>query len=231
MSASKKVHPAPTSGKVVGTIPSPGALAHARKLPAGAVDFFELRVDHFASDPHPLLRAAPNLSAPLIITVRHAAEGGAAALSCAERRRLFALFLPHAEFLDVELRSVPALADTIAEARERGVKLITSSHFFKSTPGLPRLERLLRTARLGGGEVFKVATLTRNLADVLTLARFLLRNPGVPMSVMGMGEYGKFSRLLLACGGSILNYGYLDVVQVPGQWPAPLLKERLAELA
>jgi 3-dehydroquinate dehydratase-1 len=66
---------------------------------------------------------------------------------------------------------------------------------------------------------------------VNTLARFLLRHPGVPISVMGMGEYGKLSRLLLARAGSVLNYGYLDVVQVPGQWPAPLLKERLAELA
>jgi 3-dehydroquinate dehydratase-1 len=231
MSASKKVHPAPARGKIVGTIPSPGALAHARKLRSGAVDFFELRVDHFARDPRTLLRAAPNLPAPLIVTARHAAEGGALALSFAERRKLLALFLPHAEFIDVELRSLSKLAATVAEARERGVKLILSSHFFTSTPGLPRLELLLRKARQGGGEVFKVATLTRDLADVLTLARLLLRHPGVAISVMGMGEYGKFSRLLLACAGSVLNYGYLDVVQVPGQWQAPLLKERLAELA
>jgi 3-dehydroquinate dehydratase-1 len=230
MSARKKVHPAPTSGKIVGTIPSPGALAHARKLPAGAVDFLELRVDHFARDPHPLLRAAPGLRAPLIVTVRHTAEGGANALSLAERRKLFALFLPHAEFIDVELRSLPNLSRTVANAREHGVKLIVSVHFFKSTPSLPRLELLLREGRRVG-EIFKVATLTRNLTDVLTLVRLLLRHPRVPMSVMGMGEYGKLSRLLLARAGSILNYGYLDVVQVPGQWPAPQLKERLAELA
>jgi 3-dehydroquinate dehydratase-1 len=231
MSARKKVHPAPASGKVVGTIPGPGALAHARKLPCGAVDFFELRVDHFAGDPRPLLRAAPNLPAPLIITVRHSAEGGVADLSLAERRKLFALFLPHAEFIDLELRSLPSLAGTVSEARERGVKLIVSAHFFKSTPALPRLELLLRRARRGGADLFKVAALTRHLPDVLTLLRLLLGHPNVPMSVMGMGEYGKFSRLLLACAGSILNYGYLDVVQVPGQWPATLLKERLAELA
>jgi 3-dehydroquinate dehydratase-1 len=230
MSARKKVNPLPAGGKVVGTIPSPGALGHARKLPSGAVDFLELRVDHFASDPRALLRAATDLPAPLIVTVRHPAEGGAAALSFAERRKLFALFLPHAEFIDVELRSLPKLACTVADARERGVKLIVSAHFFKSTPSLPRLELLLRKARRRG-DIFKVATLTRNLADLLTLARLLLRHPGVPISVMGMGEYGKISRLLLAHAGSILNYGYLDVVQIPGQWPALLLKERLAELA
>jgi len=230
MSARKKVNPAPANGKVVGTIPGPGALAIARKLPFGAVDFFELRVDHFASDPRPLLRAVPDLPAPLIVTVRHAAEGGASALSFDKRRKLFAPFLPHAEFIDIELRSIPNFTDTIAEARARGSKLIVSVHFFKSTPSLPRLELLLRRARRGGADVFKVATLTSELSDVLTLARLLLRHRSVPMSVMGMGEFGKLSRLLLARAGSILNYGYLDAVQIPGQWPAPVLKERLAEL-
>ena len=50
------------------------------------------------------------------------------------------------------------------------------------------------------------------------------------LSVMGMGAYGKVSRLVFARAGSVLNYGFLDRVQVPGQWPAELLKARLAEL-
>jgi 3-dehydroquinate dehydratase-1 len=55
------------------------------------------------------------------------------------------------------------------------------------------------------------------------------RRPGV-LSVMGMGEFGQLSRLLFGTCGSVLNYGYLDQAQVPGQWPAELLKRRLAEL-
>ena len=47
---------------------------------------------------------------------------------------------------------------------------------------------------------------------------------------MGMGPLGKISRLTLGRSGSVLNYGYLDKLQVPGQWPAERLKERLAEL-
>jgi 3-dehydroquinate dehydratase-1 len=58
-----------------------------------------------------------------------------------------------------------------------------------------------------------------------------LSKPGkLPLSVMGMGAYGKVSRLLLARAGSVLNYGYLDEPQVSGQWEATLLKQRLAEL-
>jgi 3-dehydroquinate dehydratase type I len=124
---------------------------------------------------------------------------------------------------------VRGLAAVIAYARTRDVKLIVSAHFFNSTPSLARLESLRNRAFAAGADIFKVATLTRTLTDVLTLASLLARRPRQALSVMGMGEFGKLSRTLLACAGSVLNYGYLDTVQVPGQWPAPLLKERLAE--
>ncbi len=215
--------------RVVGTIPSPAALSCALRLKKGAVDLFELRVDHFAADPRPLLRAIPRLSAPPIVTVRHPLEGGAGALPPARRRELYSQFLPAAAFIDLELRSVRQLAATIAEARSRGIRLILSAHFFKTTPPLSKLETLRDRAFAAGADVFKIATLTRTLPDVLTLATLLARSPRHALSVMGMGAFGKLSRPLLASAGSVLNYGYLDAAQVPGQWPAPLLKLRLAE--
>jgi len=45
-----------------------------------------------------------------------------------------------------------------------------------------------------------------------------------------MGGLGPVSRLTLGRAGSVLNYGYLDQLQVPGQWPAELLRQRLREL-
>jgi 3-dehydroquinate dehydratase-1 len=47
---------------------------------------------------------------------------------------------------------------------------------------------------------------------------------------MGMGPLGKVSRLVLGAAGSRLNYGYLDKPQVPGQWPAAELAQRLREV-
>ena len=231
ISASKNRRDLPKTFQIVGTIPSPAALSCALRLQPGAVDFFELRVDHFAGDPRPLARAIPRLSAPLIVTVRHPLEGGAHGLSIPRRRELYSQFLPTAEFIDIELRSARQLASTIEEARAHGVRLILSAHFFKTTPGLSRLESLRDRAFAAGADIFKVATLTRTLPEVLTLASLLARSPHRALSVMGMGAFGKLSRPLLACAGSVLNYGYLDAVQVPGQWPAPLLKERLAEFA
>jgi 3-dehydroquinate dehydratase-1 len=47
---------------------------------------------------------------------------------------------------------------------------------------------------------------------------------------MGMGPWGRISRLVLAKCGSLLNYGYIGKSNAPGQWPAARLKELLAEL-
>ena len=48
---------------------------------------------------------------------------------------------------------------------------------------------------------------------------------------MGMGPLGQVSRLALAAAGSVFNYGYLGRrPQVPGQWPAATLRERIDEL-
>ena len=211
MSASKKNRFLQKSPHVVGTIPSPEALAVALKMKPGAVDFFELRIDHFADDPAPLLRAAPRLKAPLIITVRHPAEGGHGALPLARRRELYAQFLPHAALLDLELRSLPALAGTVAEAQASGVAVIGSAHFFKTTPKFEKLDALYLRARAAGLDAFKIATLTRTPDDVHTLFRLLLRHPRTPISAMGMGPCGKLSRLLLAHAGSVLNLSLIHI--------------------
>ena len=216
---------------VVGTVHSPGSLRAALRLRAGALDFVELRVDAFASDPAPLLRAAPRLRVPCVVTVRHPAEGGANDLSTARRRALYLQFLPHAALIDVELRSVEKLAGVIAAARTLGVGVVVSDHDFRKTPPLAQLQACIRRAHRAGADICKLAALTSTAADLQRLlALFTTRQP-LPLSVMGMGEFGKVSRLLLARAGSVLNYGYLDRPNASGQWEARVLRERVRELA
>ncbi len=221
----------PLTGKplVVGTIHSAGALRQALALKRGEVDVLELRVDHFADNPEPLLAAAPRLAAPLIVTVRHPAEGGAGSLSLSRRRELYAAFLSVAAFVDIEVRSCATLAPLISEARESGAHVIVSDHHFRSTPSISRLKERLSAARAAGASIFKLAALVSKPADLATLLSFLAGERRQPLSVMGMGALGKVSRLLFARTGSVLNYGYLDRPQVPGQWEATLLKQRIAE--
>ena len=47
---------------------------------------------------------------------------------------------------------------------------------------------------------------------------------------MGMGEFGRVSRLALAKAGSVLNYGYLDEPNAPGQWEARELRQLLTAI-
>jgi len=219
------------NGYVVAAVHSPGALRSALKIRPGDVDFLEIRVDNFAADPAVLLPVLPRLRVPLIITVRHPAEGGAHHLGFPQRRELFARFLPHAALIDVELRSFEKLSATVAAARQAGVKVIASVHHFHSTPPLAKLQRSIRQAHAAGADVCKLAALADSPAALAQLLAVFGKKQPMPLSVMGMGRFGKISRLLLAQAGSVLNYGYLDRPNASGQWEARLLKSRLAELA
>ena len=221
-------------GAVVGTIHSSNALAAALRIRSLTMDFLEARVDAFSkeTDCAALEKGLSRLRVSLIVTVRHLLEGGVGSLTLVQRRALFRRFLPYASLIDVELRSVESLKDVIDEARSQGIGIILSHHEFRKTPALARLEKLERKAAGAGCEVFKVAATARTARDLAVLLEFLTtrRPKGPALAVMGMGDFGKISRLVLGSAGSVLNYGYLDKEQVSGQWPAALLKERLLEL-
>ncbi len=216
--------------KVVATVHSPAGLRAATALARGAVDLLEIRVDGFIKHQPLLLAALPSLAFPLIITVRHPAEGGARAMPDSRRIELFEAFLPYAAMIDVELRSLAALGPVLPLARAANVGLIVSHHDFRDTPPRARLRALAGRALKAKADILKVAAFTETPRHLSRLLEFAATETRVPLSVMGMGPLGKISRLLFSQAGSVLNYGFLDKSQVSGQWPAVQLKERIAEL-
>lgn len=219
---------------VVGTVWSEESLRAAASLADGAgggPDVVELRVDHFAAAPEALDRltaAAPRL---FIVTARRGDEGGAAELSDGERERLFARFLPHAGLVDVEVRSLGSLSRVVRQAREKGCVVVASFHDFERTPGPEELRARADEALAGGAHVLKIAATTHTAADLARLLEFSEAERRLPVALMGMGIYGRVSRLALAVAGSVLNYGYLGASpQVGGQWPAAELRRRIDEL-
>lgn len=219
-----------SGARVVGTVHSAGSLAAAQHLEAESVDLLELRVDAFVTQIETLRNAVPALAFPLLVTVRDFREGGAVKLLPRQRRDLLASFLENAVALDVELRWATAFAPLLTDARERGLAVILSHHDFHATPPAAKLHRLAQRAKKLQADVFKVATTLQTARDFATLLGFLTREKSLPLSVMGMGQWGKVSRLSLAAAGSVLNYGFLDTANASGQWPAPLLKTRIAEV-
>jgi len=195
--------------RIVGVIASHDDLNRAVRM-RGPPDLFEVRLDRLVGLVDELENTLPKLRAPLIITARHPHEGGTGKLSLRQRRHLLARFLDHADYLDVELRSALGLRRLLAIARKKKVQRIISFHNFKSTPSARLLMAKARAAKAHDANLFKVATRTdtpielRRLLDFMTNSRVDL-----PLAVMGIGNLGAISRVLLARAGSVLIYASL----------------------
>jgi 3-dehydroquinate dehydratase-1 len=215
-------HPALNNAKrvprLVGVIASPAALASATRLRLPP-DLFELRLDALRSSLGKITRALPRLRAPLILTARHPAEGGAGQLTAAARQALLEPFLEQAAFIDLELRVVRQMEFLLGQIRERQIELILSFHDLGDTPSLNRLDRLRDKAAAAGAQIFKLATRTDTPVQVKRLIAFFEEaNRGLlPIAAMGIGRLGRESRRQLDRLGSALSYGSLGPAKVEGQ--------------
>jgi len=215
---------------VVATVHSPAGMRLAEKLGSRDVDLLELRVDALAGKMAGVRRFLARSSLPVLLTVRHPAEGGIGNLSSRRRRELFDELLPFAALVDVELRSLGSMRQVIQSAKARGIGLVVSNHHFHRTPTLAGMRDQRRRAFAAGADIFKLAALADDAGAVARLIDFLSTTKARRLAVMGMGRFGQVSRLVLACGGSLLNYGYLDKPNAPGQWEAKELKALLRRL-
>ena len=209
---------APKHQRVVGVIASHADLDNALRM-RNRPDFFELRLDRLTDTVDQLENNLPGLRVPLIITARHPREGGANNLSLRQRRDLLTRFLPHADYVDVELRSASALRSLLMLAKHKKVRRIISFHNFKSTPSLGVLMVKGRAAKACGANIFKVATLTDTPIEFTRLLDFVTRkNVNLPVAAMGIGKLGAISRILLARAGSALAYASVSTeTDIEGQ--------------
>jgi 3-dehydroquinate dehydratase-1 len=204
--------------RVVGVIASPADLRRAMRM-RQAPDLFELRLDQLVRVIHDVEKKIARLRSPLIITARHPQEGGANNLSLQQRRSLLTRFLPHADYIDVELRSASALHSLLALAKQKNVRRIISLHNLNSTPAPRILLAKARAAEAQGASIFKIATRTDTPLEVGRLLDLMVnKNFQVPVTAMGIGKLGAISRLLLARAGSALIYASLTMrTNVEGQ--------------
>ena len=203
---------------IVAVIASTAELSRAlrlRRLP----DYFELRLDALSAVADKLLQLAPKLRAPLIITARHPAEGGANQLSIAQRRRLLLQFLPVAACVDVELRSATKLAELLQAARDCGVTRIISMHNFRRTPRPEQLADFADAAIRHGADILKLAARANSPSDFEILVSFFRSlEQHISVSVNPIGADAHRWRLFFARAGSALNYPSLGTPQIEGQW-------------
>lgn len=201
-------------------------------------DFFELRLDSLSPIPRNAEDKISRLRAPLIITARDPREGGVGNLSIETRRELLLRFLPHAKYIDVELRTARQFKSLLTQAQKRKVGLILSYHNLKATPSSRSLCAKAKRAKDAGADIFKVATRTDTPAALAKLIDFLKSCTGnrssssnrlgdIRLAVMGIGKLGAISRLLLLRCGSVLNYGSVGRPNIEGQLPVEVLRSAL----
>jgi 3-dehydroquinate dehydratase-1 len=135
-----------------------------------------------------------------------------------------------ATLIDLELRSAMQMQGTIAKARAAGVPVIGSFHDFQATPTDDVLLGAVNFGQQAGLDAVKLATYLNTQEDLIRLMKLAGGTHRLRLSVMGMGPWGRVSRLVLAKSGSLLNYGFIGTSNAPGQWPVARLKELLSEL-
>lgn len=185
----------------------PAILRQARRA---GVDLLEARVDQF----HRLDVAAvaqqtarlKRYGLPLIGTVRSRLEGGAAALSDAQRQRLYAQVIPLVDAVDVDLRSPSLMRAVMRASRKVHATMILSYHNFHTTPSTSVLERMVQRARHLGADLIKIATMARKEDDVVRLLELTLIHRRQRLVTIAMGTQGSISRLIFPLAGSLLTY-------------------------
>jgi 3-dehydroquinate dehydratase-1 len=218
------------SGKsplVVGTIHNRGGLRLAKSISTKQLDLVEIRVDQLGHLPSP--EVLSQIPVPKLFTVRHHAEGGATRWTRQEREVLYERALPCSQALDLELRSFHELRRIRQLANDSSIPVIASWHDFRRCPDFKTLKEKCDRARGEGATLFKAAVFLRSAKEIIPLLALLENAGGFPVAAMGMGPFGRSARLFLTAAGSRLIYGWLHQPQVPGQYPALDLKQRLAE--
>jgi 3-dehydroquinate dehydratase-1 len=217
----------PRAAQIVGVIFSRADFDRAIRM-RRPPDLFELRLDALAGNIESIRKRVGELRAPLIITARHPREGGVNHLSSRTRRELFPAFLPHAAWVDIELRSARVLAPVLRAVRAKNIRVIISFHDFRGTPSAARLDQIARKAQSLGPDLVKIATRTDTPKESKRLLDFFERSERARnVAVMGMGKLGRASRLELARRGCALNYAHLGTARVPGQLSIPELRRAL----
>lgn len=212
----------------VGAITDSKALA--QNFSTESSDLIELRLDSLGAGAEVLDFAKRHYETiPILMTARDPIEGGCHDLSFEQRLAALETLLPFAAAIDVELVNLERYAPFLDEARSQGAKIVLSSHDFTGFDHVATIETLTR-AQTAQADVAKAAVTLHDPVDLTLFESLLADLGGLPFSLMGMGPYGPVSRVLAAQHGSLLNYGYLgSEPTAPGQWPAHLLKEVIAE--
>jgi 3-dehydroquinate dehydratase/shikimate dehydrogenase len=167
----------------------------------------ELRLDLFPEIEIESIRTfLQNSTAPVMLTLRKASQGGKFQGSESEREALIVQLLSlNPPFFDLEYDMDPTFLRGITK-RHPKTKFVLSYHNFERTP--EDLEGLYSSMQKIPTFTYKIAALALSTNDALKMLLFAQKHPKV--SVICMGEKGEFARVLAPIVGGRVNYACLN---------------------
>lgn len=206
-------------------------LAGVQEAKALSPDVIEWRADFFqqVSDEAALVEMAKQLRGelpelPLLFTLRDVSEGGFTKLSQEVRADLIRKVVAsgQVDLVDIELEAVKnGLESLVTFAKEQGVAVIISNHFFTRTPSFEEIVSILREEQSCGADIAKLAVMPNSPEDVLTLLsatnQMETQFADIPLITMSMGQLGICSRICGGIFGSALTFGAGQNTSAPGQ--------------
>lgn len=120
------------------------------------------------------------------------------------------------------------VAASNSEMPSRSCELIASYHNYQSTPS--DLSLVIQKLEQWKPEIYKVATFCNSRVDAISLLSLLvvLQTSGKRAVVLGMGEYGKITRVFGPLWGNELHFAPLDEAEATA--PGQLTRKQLQSL-
>ncbi len=190
-----------------------------------SAEMAEIRLDLTDFHPREINRIFSH-STPTIATCRPDKKGTQIQLE-----RLTAAIEAGAAYVDVEVEAERGhLEKIVSFARKQGCKVIISYHNFEKTPGLKELYNIMDQCYILGADIAKIVTLSNSQADNARLLSLYSNNR--PLVALGMGDYGKITRIVAPFLGAEFTFAAMDdgKVTAPGQIEYSKMKEILENL-
>jgi len=179
------------------------------------VKAFECRIDQWGGavlDHEAYLEELGKLPIALLGTIRLAEHNNQHTVSS------FNALLPGVDGIDIEVES-PILTDLVGMAKYQKKVAVISYHDFEGKKGVVDWEQKVEEALDLGADIVKLAIMLHSFEEAAEFLKFTYeqRKKGLPLIVLGMGEYGVSTRYAAPLMGSFWTYGFTTQSVAPGQ--------------
>ena len=171
-----------------------------------------------------LKKISAELPLPLLFTLRDKCEGGNFYGTDEQRNKIYSEILDLVDAIDIESSLAESSNNVIKTAHTKNIKVVLSYHDFEKTPELSSLYKIVDKCFERGADIAKIATMCETEKEAEQLISLTVKYDNI--AAVGMGKYGRLTRISAPASGSILTYAFTDSKDspVPGQFTIEELK-------